>query len=206
MINRILLIGAVALSLSFSAHAQMKVAVIDLQKAFNEYYKTKDAEANLKERMGSIQKEQQEMMGDYQKTVDEINKLRESTEDKTLAESAREEKKKALQIKIQDAANMERKIQEFRTTRARQFEDQSRRMRQGIIEEIIKIVNDTGAKEKYSLVLDKSGLSMNGTSVLLYSSDVKDLTDDVIKTINASKPAAGAAAKPADAKPADKPK
>lgn len=185
----------------------MKVAVVDLQKAFNEYYKTKDAEANLKDRMGSIQKEQQEMMGDYQKTVDEINKLRESTEDKTLAEAAREEKKKALQTKIQDAANMERKIQEFRTTRARQFEDQSRRMRQGIIEEIIKIVNDTGAKEKYSLVLDKSGLSMNGTSVLLYSSDVKDLTDDVIKTINASKPAAGTpAAKPADAKPADKPK
>ncbi len=64
-------------------------------------------------------------------------------------------------------------------------------MKQGIVEEIVKVVNDMGARDKYSLVLDKSGTTMSGTNLVLYSQDVKDITDDLIKTINASKPADG---------------
>jgi outer membrane protein len=189
------------IALLATSQAQLKIATIDMQKAFAEYYKTKEAEDLLKGRMGDFKKEEQEMMSDYQKLVDEINKLREAGEDKTLAEAAREEKRKAFQMKAQDAGNMERKIQEFRVTRSRQFEDQSRRMRSGIVEEIQKIVVDISTKEKYSLVFDKSGMSVNGTPVLIHAQDVKDLTDDVTKMMNAAKPvAAKSESKPAEKK------
>jgi outer membrane protein len=184
--------------------AELKVAVIDLQKTFAEYYKTKEADVMLKERLTGLQKEMQDMKNDYQKMVEETTKLRDDAQDKTLSEQARKEKQQAFETKVQDVRNMERKLQEFQATRQKQFEDQSRRMRQGIVEEITKVVNDIGAKEKYNLILDRSGSTLNGTATLLFAQDVKDLTDDVVKLMNANKPAGGS--KPAvDLPPTKKP-
>lgn len=189
-----------------AAHAaDIKIAVIDLQKAFADYYKTKEADVMLKERLTGLQKEMQDMKNDYQKMVEETTKLRDDAQDKTLSEQARKEKQQAFETKVQDVRNMERKLQEFQVTRQKQFEDQSRRMRQGIVEEITKVVNDIGAKEKYNLILDKSGSTLNGNPALLYTQDVKDLTDDVVKLMNASKPAGGSKPAISDLAPTKKP-
>jgi outer membrane protein len=185
--------------LSASA-ADYKIGVIDLSRAFSEYYKTKEAEGLLKERMAGFQKEATDMRADYQKLVDEINKLKDEAQDKTLNESARKEKGDALRIKVQDAGNMERKMQEFAVTRQRQMEDQQVRMRKGIVDEIIKVVNDLAVKDKYNFVFDKSGGSLNsGLPTLLYVQGVEEITDKVVASINATKPAgsdAGATKKP----------
>jgi len=177
--------------------AAPKIAVIDMQKAFNEYYKTKDAEAILRDRMAGFQKERDEMTADGQKIADEAQKLHDAATDKTLSDTARAEREKALAAKVQELQAKRSQIQDFNNTRSKQFEDQSRRMRTSIVEEINKFVSDLGTKEKYNLILDKSGASMNGTSVVLFTSDVRDITDDVIKAINANKPASSAAAVPA---------
>lgn len=181
--------------------ADLKVGVVDLSKAFQEYYKTKEAEDTLNERRGAFQKERQDMMNDYQKMVDETQKIRQAADDKTLSEAAREEKKKAFETKVQDVRNQENKIRTFEQTRGRQLDDQFLRMRTSIVDEIRKVVQDFGAREKYNMLMDKSAAGVSQTPFLLYSSDVKDITDDIIKLINANKPAAGATkpAAPAEA-------
>jgi outer membrane protein len=192
-----LLVAFPALSPVRAADAGPKIAIIDMQKAFNEYYKTKDAEAILRDRMAGFQKERDEMTADGQKIADEAKKLQDAANDKTLSEAARAERKTAFDAKYQEFTAKRNQIQDFNNTRSKQFEDQSRRMRTSIVEEINKFVSDLGTKEKYNLILDKSGASMNGTSVVLFSSDIRDITDDVIKAINANKPASSAAAVPA---------
>ena len=149
--KKIIYTSVVALAvMAQMASAQFKVAVVDLQKVFQDYNKTKEAESVLKERMAGFQKERQDMLADYQKMVEETRKLRDAATDKTLNETARNEKQKAFETKVQDVANRERSIREFELQRQRQFEDQSRRMRQGIVEEIIKFVNDEAGKGKYN--------------------------------------------------------
>lgn len=181
-----ILLGLLALT---GAHAQTKIAVIDLQSVFNNYYKTKDAEAVLKDRAAGFEKEKNEMMSDYQKMVEEAQKLRDASTDKTLSVTAQQDKAKALDAKVQDLRNKEAQMREFASVRQKEFQDQQQRMRGGIVDEINKFISDVGAKEKYTLILDKSGVSMNGTSIVLYSQDVKDITDDVTKALNATKPA-----------------
>ncbi len=176
------------------ASAELKIGVVDLSKAFTEYYKTKEAEETLNERRGTFQKERQDMMTDYQKMVDDTQKLKLAAEDKTLSEAARTEKMKAFETKVQDVRNQENKIRGFEQQRGRQLDDQFMRMRKGIVDEINKAVQDFSAKEKFNLVLDKSAAGVSQTPVLLYSQDLKDVTDEVIKIINASKPAGGAPA------------
>ncbi|CAF0691855.1 OmpH family outer membrane protein [Candidatus Methylacidithermus pantelleriae] len=164
--------------------ASPRIALIDMQRAFKEYYKTKQAEAALRERANAFQRERQTMLADYQKLADETQKIRDAAVDKSLPESAREEKRKAFETKVQDLRNMERKIQEFQLTRTKEFEEQSQRMRQGLLQEITKVVTDFSAREKFLLVLDKSSVSLTGVPVVLYAQGLRDITDDVIRLIN----------------------
>ncbi|MDE1171138.1 MAG: OmpH family outer membrane protein [Verrucomicrobium sp.] len=187
--KRILLIAAISLLAVPALRAELKIATVDLQAVFNGYYKTKDADSLLNERVTGFRKERDEMVADYQKMVDDAKKLQEASEDKTLSESARAAKQKAFDQKRQEIVNKQGQMREFDGVRSREFEDQSRRIRAGLVDEITKFVTETSTKEKFNLVIDKSAPSMNGTPVVLYSQDVKDITDEVIKGLNATKPA-----------------
>ncbi len=183
----LLFISALLLSASLAGAQQLKIATFDFQKAFSEYYRTKDAEGELQARVATFKKEDQERTNDYRKIAEEAQKLQDGAQDKTLSEAARQERLKAFQAKVQEVQNLQRAIQEFRTTRGRELEDRSQRIRQGLIDEITKVVVDVGAKGKYTLVIDKTGRSLNGTPVLLYSQDLPDITDEVVRAINATK-------------------
>ena len=175
------------------ATAQIKVAVVDLQTVFKDYYKTQEADARLKEILAAFKKEYQQMMGDYQKMVEEAGKIRDEANDPTLSQAVRDEKLKALQDKVTEVKSFERKLREFDVTRRKQLDDQSGRMRKGIVDDITKVVDNIGKTKGFNLILDKSGLTMNGTATVLYTEGLTDITSEIVNTMNASKPAGGAA-------------
>jgi outer membrane protein len=172
-----------------SIQAQSNIVIINLQKVFNEYHKTQETQGLLNERLNQFQKEMQEMQTDFQKLVDETQKLRDQVMDQALSPAAKAERQKAFEAKIKQVQDMERKVQEFRSSRARQFEEQSARMRQGIIEEITKVVEKFGKDNKFNLILDVSGKSMAATSVVLYADGYRDITEDILKILNSNRPA-----------------
>jgi Skp family chaperone for outer membrane proteins len=88
---------------------------------------------------------------------------------------------------------MEREISDFRQTRERQLQEQLMRMREGIVKEITDVVMEKIKANNLDLVFDKSGMSINGVPVLMYSHDNIDFTNDIIAVLN--KP--GRAAPPA---------
>src|SRR4029077_4054290 len=86
--------------------------------------------------------------------------------------------------KISNIKNMEREITEFRQTRERQLQEQALRMREGIVKEITDVVMERVKQNNLDLVFDKSGNSLNGVPVLMYSRDSVDFTNDVIAALN----------------------
>ena len=214
MIKRTLTAAAAALFLSFvaatPAQAQFKVGVVDMNKVFADYYKTKDAEARINEARAAAKKEMDDRLEARNKILEDINALNRDMEKKELSAAARDEKGKQRDDKIAEVRNLEREITEFKNTRERQLQEQAVRMRNGIVEEIMKVVNDKVKAQNFDLVFDRSGQSMNGVSVVLYSKDNMDFTQDVVTDLNKTRPAAGAApaATPAaaPAKPAATPK
>jgi Skp family chaperone for outer membrane proteins len=166
------------------ARAELKVAVVEMQKIFKEYKKTQEADTNLKEQMNGYKKERDERMDDYRKLVEQIKGLQETAQDPSLSEDARKEKGSALEEKVNEARQREREIKEFDQTTQRLFQDQSKRMRDKILAEIQTEI-DKFAKGKYQIVLDKSGMTLNGTATLIYSEGLTDLTDEIVKALNA---------------------
>jgi outer membrane protein len=184
-------IGLALLTVSFAsrAEAQMKIGTIDMQKVFTAYYKTHDAEDKLKEAQKAYKDELDQRMDEYKKNLDVINKLNEEMNKPELSGAAKDQKAQERDAKISDTKGLEKEISDFRQQREKQIQDQLKRMRDGIVDEIMKVVNDQVKASNYDIVFDRSGFSANNiVPVLLYSRDNYDFSDSVITKLNASRP------------------
>ena len=174
-----------ALALPGSAFAQgMKIATVDMNRAFKEYNKTKDAETKINEAKNAAKKEYDDRADSYKKALDEINKLNQQLEAPALSADAKTQKAKERDEKIASIKSMEREINEFRQTREKQLQEQAVRMRDGIVKEITDVVMEKVKSDNMDLVFDKSGQSLNGVPTLIFSRDNMDFTSDLIATLN----------------------
>ena len=200
---------AVSGGLATQARAEMKVGTIDMQKVFTAYYKTHEAEDKLKEAQKAYKDELDQRMDAYKKNLDSINKLNEEMNKPELSGASKDQKAQERDSKIAETKGLEKEISDFRATRERQIQDQLKRMRDGIVEEIMKVVNEQVKSQNYDIVFDKSGFSANNiVPVLLYVRDNYDFSESVITKLNANRPAATpvpSAQKPASAAPTNSP-
>jgi len=189
-----------ALALPVAGFAQgLKIGTIDMNRAFKEYNKTKDAESKINDAKNSAKKEYDDRADAYKKALDEINKLNQQLEAPALSADAKTQKAKDRDEKIASIKNMEREINEFRQTREKQLQEQAVRMRDGIVKEITDVVMAKVRADGMDLVFDKSGVSLNGVPTVMYAKDSYDFTTDVVTQLNkgaaAAKPSASPAAK-----------
>jgi Skp family chaperone for outer membrane proteins len=196
MINRRLIVTCLAtfavLSAASSAHAQVKLGIVDMNAVFTSYYKTKDAEAKLNDARAAAKKELDERLETLKKSMDEINKLNQEVEKPELSKDGKEKAAKLRDEKVQEARNLDREITEFRGTRERQLQEQFMRMRKDIVEDIMKTVNEKVKASGFDVVLDKSGMSMGQIPVVLYSRSDMDFSNELISALNKNAPAAKA--------------
>jgi outer membrane protein len=173
-----------ALPLAGFAQGTMKVGTVDMNRAFKEYNKTKDAEAKINEAKNAAKKEYDDRADAYKKALDEINNLNKQLDSNALSADAKSAKAKERDDKIANIKNMEREINEFRQTRERQLQEQALRMRESIVKEITDVVMDKVKTNNLDLVFDKSGMSLNGVPLLMYSKDNVDFTNDIVTVLN----------------------
>jgi outer membrane protein len=175
---------ALLLPVPVYAQGTTKIGTVDMNRAFKEYNKTKDAEAKINDAKNQAKKEYDDRADAYKKALDDINNLNKQLDAPALAAEAKTQKAKERDDKIANIKNMEREINEFRQTRERQLQEQALRMREGIVKEITDVVNDKVKANGFDFVFDKSGMSLNGVPLLMYSKDSVDFTNDVIAVLN----------------------
>lgn len=171
-----------------TAHAQMKLGIVDMNSVFTSYYKTKDAEAKINEARAGAKKELDERLETLKKSMDEINKINTEVEKPELSKDGKEKAMKNRDEKVMEARNLDKEIAEFRSNRERQLQEQFLRMRKDIIDDIMKVVNDKVSNGAYDLVLDKSGASMGQIPIVLYSRKDLDFSQTIITELNKTAP------------------
>jgi outer membrane protein len=162
----------------------LKIGTVDMKKIFDNYYKTKDAESKINEARNAAKKELEDRMDIAKKELEEVKKLDEEINNPALSKEVKDQKIKVRSEKANELTNMDREIREFQQSREKQLQEQSVRMRAGIVEDINKVVADRVKAESYQLVLDKSGPSLNGVPIVLYSLDSYEFTEAVITALN----------------------
>ena len=188
------------------AQTNLKIGTVDMQRAFKEYYKTKDSESKVNDAKNAAKKEFDDRADGYKKALDEVNKLNQQLDAPALSADAKAQKSKERDEKIANIKNMEREINEFRQTREKQLQEQALRMREGIVKEITDVVMERVKANNLDLVFHKSGMSLNGVPIVMYAKDNFDFTNDVVTVLNkpgrvssvsTEKPATAASAAPA---------
>ena len=164
---------AVAISLSIlfmSANAVLaadvaKIGVIDLQKILETSAAGKSIQAQLK-------KQKEAMEEDLKQKGTEIENIRKRLERESMVMSKdmREEKEREQRIKINDFKSLQKKyrsdLQKLEVDLMNQLQD-----------DIKELVNTIGKKDGYLLIINKFSV--------LYSPSSADITDDLVKQLNA---------------------
>jgi outer membrane protein len=179
-----ILVLTLALPIAAFAQGALKIGTVDMQRAFKEYNKTKDAEAKINDARMAAKKEYDDRAEAYKKALDEINSLNKQLDAPALTAEAKTQKAKERDDKIANIKKMEREINDFSQTRDRQLQEQLGRMREGIVKEISDVVVEKVKANNMDFVFDKSGLSMNGVPVVMYAPANVDFTSDIIAVLN----------------------
>jgi outer membrane protein len=172
-----------------TAHAQPKIATIDLEKVFDGYYKTKQASAVLQERGADYEKTYKGYLADYERANEEYKKLLDSANDQAISADERDRRKKQAEAKLLDLRQTEQQIRKFATESQDALGKEKLRKRDIILRELTDVIIRKAKAGNYTLVLDTAARTFNNTLVFLYSSGENDLTDEVLREVNANAPA-----------------
>ena len=180
-----LLVLAVNAPQSFALNDQ--VVFIDLDRVFNEFYKTKIADAQLKEKADEFNGERKKLVGKFEVMQEEFTGLRDDAQSTAYSEEVRTEKRNSAEERLIELRDHESKIRRFDETRKKQLKDQGARMRKRLVDEIGEAVETYARNQGFSAVIDSSGQSLNGLAMILYSDPKSDITDDVVDLLNKGK-------------------
>lgn len=190
--------------LTSSAMAQGKIGTIDLRKVFDGYWKTKQADAGLKERAADMEKEHKNMIEDLKKAEEDYRGILSSANDQAVSEEERDRRKKSAEEKLRYMEKQRETIGQYERQARTTLDEQRRRMRENILGEIRTVVNGKAKAGSFSMILDTAAESINNTPVVIYTTGENDITDDVLKELNATAPAGTDLSKPVTASPEKK--
>ena len=171
-----------------AAPAAGAIAVVDLKKIFDGYWKTKQADLGLKERAGELDKKRKDMLTDHQKAEGDYKKLIESATDSAVSIEERDKRKKSAELKLRELQEIESSIGQFDRSARAQLAESQRNMRDKIVTEIREVVNKKARAVGYSAVLDSAAESAVGTPIVLFNGSLPDLTDEILTQLNATAP------------------
>lgn len=145
---------------------EIKVGVVDMQKAIQSVEAGKKAKSQLEKEFNARKKELQTEEASIKKMGEEFRK-----QSLVLTDDARAKKQAELQERIL-------KFQDLTTRSQQEIQGKEQELTQPIVSGIRKIIADLAKQKGYSVILEKN------ENTVLFSLDKDDLTADVITAYN----------------------
>src|ERR1043166_9661540 len=97
-----------ALFLAAQSQAETnKIGTIDMQRVWDKYWKTKQAQAHVDEQTADFEKRKKVMLDDYRKANRDYKKLMDSTLDQAVSVEERDKRKSAAEKKLLEIKEIE---------------------------------------------------------------------------------------------------
>ena len=172
-----------------------KIATVDLEKAFNSYYKTKLIDQDFTDQSklyrNYIARQAEQLRKDEQLLRQKLD----ASLNVALAPAERQKRQDEVN-KLEQSLRMRRaQLEQEAADRAKSLQESAVRERRKVVDEIQTEIRRRAAIEGYTIVLDRTGKSMNDAPLVLFSADSIDITDKVITELNRGAKAAGASGK-----------
>ena len=180
---RLLVITAALLAVSLSAHAQSKIASVDMKKVFNAYYKTKMAQAAMDKERSDLTKEIKDMSDALTKAREDYKQMLDQASDQGISADERDKRKQAAADKAKDVNSRQVAIEQYSRQAEAQLSDKSQRMISNLVGEIQKAVADKAKAGGYTMVVNSAN-----TEAFVYVGNESDISAAVLTQLNAGAP------------------
>lgn len=168
--------------------AEQRIAFISMERVFDEYHKTKVANAQFKARGEEIDIKRKDLVSKAKGLKADFEKLASEARDKSLNDSARDAKKEAAEGKLNDLKEAEEKLIEFDKVYKKEISDQMRQMQQEIVGEIRGVIKGYVLENKIDIVFDSSGKTLNNVESVVYFNQSMDITPAILAIMNKNAP------------------
>jgi Skp family chaperone for outer membrane proteins len=193
MIQTGLLAAALLASCSGALAADPKIGIVDMRKVFDNYYKTVQANTAISNEVADMQKSLNTMLAQADKIREAGQKAEAGANDQSIPAEEREKNRKLAQEKADELRTTQSGIQEYNEREQNRLAEKKRRLTDTIVGEILARLKEMSKAAGYTLALDKSGEAIPGVPIVLYTDGENDLTDALLKDLNAGAPATPAA-------------
>jgi outer membrane protein len=179
----------IAFFLTADAQAETnKIGIIDMQRVWDKYHKTKQAQAQVDDQTADFEKRKKAMLDDYQKANRDYKKLIDSAQDQAVSVEERDRRKSAAEKKLLEIKEIEQDANLYQQTINEQLKMQARRMTETILRDIRELVEAKAKAGGYTLVIDVAAKSAVGTPIVLYTNGQNDMTQEVLSQLNSTAP------------------
>lgn len=164
--------------------AEPKFAVVDMQRIFKEYEKTKMIEQKLEQQAEIYRETAKQMVTQYQNLRKQFETARDDAQNIALSDAERENRAMRMNELKEKLEMKEREIREYNLTRQQKLKEMGETSRTEVLDEIRKTIINKSILQGYTLVLDKSGHSLNDTQLVVFHAPSMDITDEILRDLN----------------------
>lgn len=180
-----ILLTVILLGTAFASFAEeSKIAVVDMEKIFTDYYKTKINSAKFKKQAATYKEYADNLASSQLKLEEEFRTLRDASQNIALSDTERESKRLAARDKYRQLEAKQTELQQYDREKSTQLKEQYDNMRKELLTEIRKNIAKYAKQQGYTIVLDASGKTMNDIPLIIYYQTEMDITEIIIQKIN----------------------
>lgn len=176
----LIIAGCVGASAAF---AEQRIAVVDMEKIMEASPDVDRVEDFVEKQEMDFKSEREEMIDKRNKLMAEFEEAKNDARNQALSEKGRSRKVEEAEEKLAALQDYQDKMQRTVMERRSQLREQRVRVHRRIISKLREKIGEYAGKKGYDLVVNSSGLGVDGIEVIVYSESSLDITDEVIKNV-----------------------
>lgn len=181
----IFLLLAAVLSLQAAAPKGERIAVVNMETVFRQYFKSRIAADTLRQQSEVYRTYIMAEQDKLREVEKEMNAARDAAQNLALSAAERESKKQLFEAKEQELRQKKAALNRYMVERNRTLSNVEKAKRQEILADIRAEAAKQAVSGGYTFVLDSSGMTTSGIPAVLYAPPTADLTAKILKSLNA---------------------
>jgi outer membrane protein len=163
--------------------AELRIAVVDMEKVMEESPAAAKVEQAVKEAEEEFVSERESMLKTRDKLRREFEDIREEASNEALSEKGKREKIEEAEEKLAELKEYQEELQQTGMARRRRLREQKVRAHRKVIGGLRERIGAYASEQGFDLVLNSSGLGVDGIEMVVYSKADMDITDEVIENV-----------------------
>lgn len=167
------------------AFAQERFAYVNMETVFNEYYKTVNENINIENLRKQYLDGFNLLRDEFQTSLTEYQKAVADADNELLSDEVREAARSKAQLLEARLQQKQEEIMRYRQEGLGDIENRQQMIVEKLAEELTEQVRKYAAAQGYTTVLEVSGKSLNRVPMVIAYPKEQEITDAIVKLVNA---------------------